>query len=51
MEVVQKCFDPDCKYYQSLPFNLNFLQSPIEYDDEVFLESLENYEKENKLFP
>lgn len=57
MEVRQKCFDPDCRYYQSPPFPLNYtvgspevddIDSP-EVDDNDLIASLESFEKENNL--
>lgn len=49
MEVRQKCFDPDCRYYQSPPFDLNYLVDSPEGDDSILIASLENFEKENNL--
>ena len=45
MEIHQKCFDPDCRYYQSVPFLLNDFSPDFELDlDDLLLESLESFE-------
>lgn len=48
MEVQQKCFDPDCRFYKSPPYNLNFIVKSKVTDDDL-IASLEEFEKENNL--
>lgn len=44
MEIRQKCFDPDCRYYQSEPCQLDISEA-----DKVLIASLDKTEKENNL--
>jgi hypothetical protein len=48
MEIRQKCFDPDCRYYQSAPFHLDYSTNSSEIDNEL-IASLDKFEEENNL--
>ncbi len=48
MEIRQKCFDPDCRYYQSAPFHLDHSTNSFEIDNDL-IASLDKFEQENNL--